>query len=62
MPEIPFILLRGQYVFQIKGVEEGDDLCDFIVGQRLMAGDGEFLGVDLLCDGQRKGVPLNIEH
>ena len=60
MPEIPFILLRGQYVFQIKGVEKVDDTVDLLIGQRLMAGDGEFLGVDLLCDGQIKVIPLGI--
>ena len=37
-----------------------DDTTDFIVCQRLMAGDGEFLGVDLLCDGQGKGAPFLI--
>jgi hypothetical protein len=37
----------------LEGLEKGDDLSDFFVGQSLMAGDRELLSVDLLSDGKR---------
>ena len=41
-------------------IQEADDGGDFVIRQGLMTGDGEFLGVDELGDGQRKGIPVFI--
>ena len=41
-------------------IEKCDDLGDFLVGQGLMAGDGEFFGVDALSDGKFKRAPFLI--
>ena len=37
----------------LEGIEKGDDSGGILVGQNLMAGDGELLGVNLLSDGKR---------
>jgi hypothetical protein len=42
----------------LEGIEKGNDSGDFFVSQSLMAGDREFLSVDLLSDGKR----LKIEN
>ena len=39
----------------MKGLDDGLDL---LVGHGLMAGDGEFLLADKLCDGQFERIPL----
>jgi hypothetical protein len=58
--ESPFCVVY--YIFHVEilveSVEKGNDLGDFFVGQSLMAGDRELLGVDLLSDGKR----LKIEN
>lgn len=41
----------------MKGLDDGLDL---LVGHGLMAGDGEFLLADKLCDGQFERIPLPI--
>jgi len=42
----------------MKCVEERDNSSDVLIGHCLIAGDREFLGVDLFSDGERKGVPF----